>query len=148
MTIDRDEWPVPDEIKGNSGRDAFLWYICDGWGKFMGGDEPIETLLDNDFGHHILRRGEWQLTLEYKGIPANVDRTVLWTGNTLSQLYVSDSDYGGFVDGKEDLSGPRPNVVLQGDMPEEMRPNVIDATGPEVLVNGVPWKQHEEENDG
>lgn len=59
--IDRSNWPP--ELRGASGRDAFLWYICQAWGVFMGGDDPVENLLDSDLGHHVLRRGAWQLTL-------------------------------------------------------------------------------------
>lgn len=61
-TPDRDSWPGPRELRGASGRDAFLWYICDAWPKLFGGNERIETVLDHDFGMHVLRRGMWQLT--------------------------------------------------------------------------------------
>lgn len=60
---DCETWPLPPEIRrGASARDALLWYICDGWDRIFGGPE-IETLMDHDFGFHVLRKGEWQITL-------------------------------------------------------------------------------------
>lgn len=62
--LDRSEWPVPEWVRGYSARDAFLWYIADGWKKiFNSDDEPVVTVFDNDFGHHVLRKNDWQLTL-------------------------------------------------------------------------------------
>jgi hypothetical protein len=59
----RAQWPVPAELRGYSARDVLLWYICDGWRKIFGEDEPVETLFYGDFGYHVLRKGSWQLTL-------------------------------------------------------------------------------------
>lgn len=59
----REAWPVPTEVRGASARDAFLWYIADGWQKIFGESEPIETLFDHDFGMHVMRKGSWQITL-------------------------------------------------------------------------------------
>lgn len=61
---DRETWPVPPELRGYSARDCFLWYVRDGWLKIFGGGEPVEAVVDNDFGYHVLRKGEWQLTFE------------------------------------------------------------------------------------
>jgi hypothetical protein len=60
---DRGQWPVPQELRGASARDAFLWYIVDGWQKIFGEQPPVENVQDNDFGYHVLRKGSWQLTL-------------------------------------------------------------------------------------
>lgn len=59
---DRSAWPVPREIQGASARDAFLWYVCRGWEQIFGDEPEIENLFDHDFGLHVLRKGEWQLT--------------------------------------------------------------------------------------
>lgn len=59
---DRSTWPVPPQIQGASARDAFLWYTCRGWEQIFGGEPDIENLFDHDFGHHVLRKGDWQLT--------------------------------------------------------------------------------------
>ena len=60
---DCETWPLPPEIRrGASARDALLWYICDGWNRIFG-EPPIETLMDHDFGFHVLRKGPWQITL-------------------------------------------------------------------------------------
>ena len=61
--IDRAKWPVPENMKGYSARDVFIWYICQTWPLFFGGDEKIEVVLDHDFGLSILKRGKWQLEL-------------------------------------------------------------------------------------
>lgn len=61
---DRDKWPVPDEVKSASARDAFLWYICRSWPIFFGGDGKIETIVDHDFGYHLLQYQNWQLELK------------------------------------------------------------------------------------
>jgi hypothetical protein len=58
---DPSTWPVPEHIKGYSGRDVLLWYICRGWERILGGS--VEVVFDHDFGHHVLRNGPWQLTL-------------------------------------------------------------------------------------
>jgi len=60
---DRETWPVPPELRGNSARDCLLWYICDGWDKIFGESPEIETLVYHDFGYHELRKGSWKLTL-------------------------------------------------------------------------------------
>lgn len=66
--IDRAKWPVPDSVKGASAVDAFVWYICQAWSLFFGGDEEIETLFHNDLtGFFRLKRGDWQIELNYLG---------------------------------------------------------------------------------
>ena len=60
---DRDKWPVPDNIKGASPRDAFLWFVCNAWPKFFG-DGEVKTIIDHDFGLHVFRLGDWQLELK------------------------------------------------------------------------------------
>lgn len=60
----RSTWPqsLPEQVRaGASGRDALLWYIADGWQRIFGGE--VETLLDHDFGYHVLRNDMWQITL-------------------------------------------------------------------------------------
>ena len=59
--VDRDKWPVPMNIKSASPRDAFLWHIREVWPKFF--DGQVETVLDHDFGFHVLKLGDWELEL-------------------------------------------------------------------------------------
>ena len=66
-TTRKELWPVPDEIKGFSARDVFLWYICDGWQKIFSGNEEIKTEVDHDLGFHVLRRGDWRFELRDLG---------------------------------------------------------------------------------
>uniref|UniRef100_A0A6H2A4P2 Uncharacterized protein n=1 Tax=viral metagenome TaxID=1070528 RepID=A0A6H2A4P2_9ZZZZ len=54
----------PDNIKGASPRDAFLWFVCNAWPKFFG-DGEVKTIIDHDFGLHVFRLGDWQLELRY-----------------------------------------------------------------------------------
>jgi hypothetical protein len=64
--IPRDRWPasLPAHVRtGASGRDAFLWYVVDGWTQIFGDTPPVESVLDHDFGYHVLRKGSWELTL-------------------------------------------------------------------------------------
>ena len=60
---DRDKWPVPDNIKGASPRDAFLCFVCNAWPKFFG-DGEVKTIIDHDHGLHVFRLGDWQLELK------------------------------------------------------------------------------------
>jgi hypothetical protein len=58
---DRSTWPVPEHLKGYSGRDVFLWYVMDGWQRILGGEPNV--LFNHDFGFHVIGDGVWQLEL-------------------------------------------------------------------------------------
>ncbi len=59
----RTAWPVPEHVRGASARDAFLWYICQAWPLFFGGNGNVETVLDHDSGYHVARYQGWELRL-------------------------------------------------------------------------------------
>jgi hypothetical protein len=61
QTTDRAAWPVPEHLKGYSGRDCYLWYVADGYRRIFGRD--LDVIFDHDFGYHVLSDGVWQLTL-------------------------------------------------------------------------------------
>jgi hypothetical protein len=60
---DRSTWPVPEHLKGYSGRDVFLWYAMDGWRRILGGEPKV--LFDHDLGYHVISDGIWQLELAH-----------------------------------------------------------------------------------
>jgi len=60
QTTDRQNWPVPEHLKGYSGRDCFLWYVADWYRRIFGRD--LEVVFDHDFGYHVLSDGVWQMT--------------------------------------------------------------------------------------
>lgn len=63
MSAGRETWPVPAELRGHSPHDCFLWYVADGWRRIYGPEPAVATVYAHDAGRHVLRKGNWQLTL-------------------------------------------------------------------------------------